>query len=82
MIVKFIVAAGRIIFSDEHYHRNLHSDVAERNGIPTKEVSGGGLADTEQKRIFGTSYGFGQYDPEAVARLLGDWTVEIPSDYQ
>ncbi|OGZ08206.1 MAG: hypothetical protein A3C93_00975 [Candidatus Lloydbacteria bacterium RIFCSPHIGHO2_02_FULL_54_17] len=81
MIVKFIVTAGRIVFSDEHYASNLHSDVAEENGIPAEEVEGGGLADTVQRRIFGTSYGFGPYDPGVVARILDNWTIEAPSDY-
>lgn len=81
MIVKFIVTAERIVFGDEHYSQNLHSDIAEKNRIPANEVRGGGLADTGEKRVFGTSYGFGPYDPKTVARLLNGWTVEIPSDY-
>ncbi len=81
MIIKFIVTAERIVFGNTHYRNDLHSDVAEGNKIPAEEVRGGGLADTEKRRIFGTSYGFGPYDPEMIARLLDGWTIETPSDY-
>jgi hypothetical protein len=81
MIVKFVVTADCVIFGSENYKNDFHAMVAEANGISDREVRGGGLADLEQRRVFGTSYGFGAYDPKAVACLLDGWTVEEPSDY-
>ncbi len=81
MIVKFIVTANGIIFGDRPYQRDYHDEVAKRASIHRSEVRGGGLADLEAKRIFGTSNGLGPYNSETVRQLLPEWEVEEPSDY-
>lgn len=81
IVVKFIVTDNRVIFGDRHFRRDYHDEVAKRAGIRLSEVRGGGLADLEAKRIFGTSCGLGPYNPETVRRLLPEWKVEEPSDY-
>jgi hypothetical protein len=85
MIVKIIVVAvaeaPQVIFGDKNYNNDYHAEVAYRNNIDKKKVVGGGLADLSRKMIFGTSYGFGPYDPSLVKRLLPDWVVKAPSPY-
>ncbi|OGD31809.1 hypothetical protein A3C91_00065 [Candidatus Azambacteria bacterium RIFCSPHIGHO2_02_FULL_52_12] len=85
MAVKMIVAKinnqPKIVFGDRHYSDDYHSDIAERMGIPKSAVLGGGIADVASRRIYGTSYGFGPYNPTLVRGLLPDWTVERPSNY-
>ncbi|MBI2635042.1 MAG: hypothetical protein HYW79_00650 [Parcubacteria group bacterium] len=79
--MKFIVTCDWIVFGDRPFGGDMHTDVARRNGIPKTSVRGGGLSDLTERRIFGTSYGFGSYDPEAIRALLPDWQIAEPSDY-
>ena len=79
MTVKFIVSNGKVYFGDRHYSDDYHSDVAARAGV--RGVVGGGLADMEKRRIFGTSYGFGPYNPTQLKDILPDWQIECPSSY-
>lgn len=82
IVVKFIVTAGnRVVFGNKHFDDDYHREVALRNRVPESDVLGGGLADLKQKRIFGTSYGYGSYDPEVVRRLLPGWEVSNPGEY-
>ena len=81
MVVKFIVTADKVVFGDKYFDDDYHRQVAIRNRVPESDVLGGGLADLEQKRIFGTSYGYGSYDPEVVRRLLPGWEVSDPCVY-
>ncbi len=81
MVVKFIVTTGGIVFGNKPYRGDFHAEVAKRNGVPGTAVLGGGLADLAGRRIFGISYGFGPYNPEAVRALLPDWQIAEPSDY-
>ncbi len=81
MTVKFIVSGGQVIFGDRHYTRDFHAEIAERTGVPESSVAGGGLADLDSNRIFGTSYGFGPYSVEQLKQLLPSWEVESPSSY-
>lgn len=81
MVVKFIATANGTVFGDKPYHDDMHADVARRYGIPGIYVRGGGLANLTERRIFGTSYGFGPYDPKAIRAFLPDWQVAEPSNY-
>ncbi|MDP6527696.1 MAG: hypothetical protein QF858_02345 [Candidatus Pacebacteria bacterium] len=82
MIVKFIITIpGRVLFGDKHYRGDYHSNIASKYGVSSEVVRGGGLADLELRKIFGTSYGFGPYDPKFAQELLPDWQIESPSDY-
>lgn len=92
MVVKFIVvcedAGGckkykryKIVFGDKYYTDDYHADIADKAGIPYKKVCGGGIADLEEKHIWGTSKKFGPYNPEILKKLLPDWTIDEPSDY-
>ena len=85
MAVKMIIARIngqlQVVLGDRDFRDDYHSNIAERVGIPKSAVLGGGIADAASKRIFGTSYGFGPYDPAVVRGLLPDWTVEHPSSY-
>lgn len=81
MVVKFIVTTDGIIFGDRYFREDYHSEVAKDNGVPSEIIRGGGLADLAERWIFGTSYGFGSYDPEMVRAFLPDWRIDQPSDY-
>lgn len=81
MIVKFIIIATGVVFGDRDYRNDYHDEVAKRNFVPRQQVLAGGIADLAMKRIFGTSYGFGPYDPSTVRGLLPGWQVDPPSDY-
>ena len=79
MVVKFIVVktdGGKIIFGDRPAKDEFHGDIANNHDIRREDIAGGGLADLNEKKIYGTSTGFGRYDPVTVKRLLPDWNVE------
>ncbi len=80
MIVKFIQTAEALVFGNKSYILDLHADVAYENRVEERKVEGGGIADLKEKRIYGTSYGFGPYNAVRVRALLPDWSVEEPSD--
>lgn len=79
MIVKFIQTAEVLVFGNMSYVLDLHADVAHENRVEARMVEGGGIADLKEKRIYGTSYGFGPYNAARVRTLLPDWSVEEPS---
>ncbi len=82
MIVKFIVTKDEsVYFGDRFYRNENHADIAFRFSVEKKMVAGGGLADINSKRIFGTSRLYGAYDPVKIKELLPDWQVEKPSYY-
>ncbi len=82
MIVKFIVTKnGQVFFGDKFYQNDMHYKVAYRNGVPEFEISGGGIADLEAKKIWGKSYDFGPYDKERLMALLPDWEIDSPGNY-
>ena len=81
MTVKFVVTDKRVIFGSIDYNYDSHSSVAQQNGIPLSSVRGGGIADLAGKRILGTSYGFGPYNPDIVRSFLTGWQVDQPADY-
>ena len=73
--VKFITTKdGEIFFGTPQ--DELHSDVARRHNIPYEKIAGGGRADLEGKKIYGTSTTFGSYDRDLVKQKLPDWNVE------
>lgn len=82
MVVKFIVANGRVIFGSKHYKEDYHSNIAEAHGISRSSVRGGGIADLSARKIYGKSIGFGPYDPTEISRILPDWQIDPPSDYK
>jgi hypothetical protein len=77
MIVKFIVSHGTVFFGTRRHE--FHADIAREFDVEVTD--GGGKADLSSHRIFGTSYGFGNYDPQNVQQLLPEWVVEQPSAY-
>ena len=81
MVVKFIVVDNSVLFGEKPFAGDLHAAIAQRNSVSKSRVRGGGLADPENRRIFGTSYGFGPYCPEIIRQLLPGWKVEQPSSY-
>lgn len=83
MIVKFIVTKdGNVYFGKRFFLNEAHKDIAFQYGVGKKTIQGGGLADFNTRRIYGTSYDYGQYDQEEVKKLLPDWNVEAPSLYR
>lgn len=81
MTVKFIATKSRVVFGSCPYTSDMHSDIARKNSIPRGSVRGGGLADLTNRRIYGTSYGFGPYVVSKIQALLPGWQVDNPSDY-
>jgi len=77
MIVKFIVSNGTVFFGTRRHE--FHADIAREFDVTV--TGGGGKADIDNQLIFGTSYGFGNYDPQIVQQLLPGWGVEQPSAY-
>jgi len=73
-VVKFIVAEGKVYLGEPQ--DEWHVDVARRYNIPIEKVDGGGRADIDAKKIFGTSTTFGPYDAEVVRKNLPDWEIE------
>lgn len=81
MIVKFIVTAESVYFGKRFYKHDEHKDIANTFCVPHQDVLGGGLADLEAKRIYGTSKSFGRYDVNSVKKMLpSDWQVDEPSN--
>ena len=77
MIVKFIVSENTVFFGTKRHE--FHADIAREFGVQVTD--GGGKADIVNRRVFGTSYGFGDYHVPTVSRLLPGFTVEQPSAY-
>lgn len=81
MKVKFIVTARGIVFGSKEFKSDQHLYIAAGHKLKDEEVFGGGIADLTNRVISGTSYAFGPYKPEEIRKLLLDWVVEEPSDY-
>ena len=82
MNVKFNVTKdGRVIFGDEDYKKDGHYAIAIVNDIVEENIANGGIADLENKRIWGTSTGYGDYDVQQMKRLLPDWQIDRPGPY-
>jgi|GEM_PF-5164457 len=82
MNVKFIVTKdGRIVFGDKDYRQDGHFCIAVMNGIAEENVANGGIADLENKRIWGESTEYGKYNVEQMRELLPDWQVDRPGPY-
>lgn len=82
MNVKFIVTKdGCVIFGNKDYNKDYHFAIATANKIPEKEIKNGGIADLENKRIWGTSTGYGDYDAQQMRELLPGWQIDRPGPY-
>ncbi len=82
MNVKFIVTKdGRVVFGEKDYKKDGHSTIAFFQKIPDENVLCGGIADTESRRIWGTSTGYGDYNVQHMQRLLPDWRIDPPGRY-
>ncbi len=79
--VKFVVHPVRgVIFGEKDWPYDRHRLVANNNGIDPKECAGGGFADMQEKRIFGSSEAIGPYDKKMVESFLPDWHVDPSSN--
>ena len=79
MIVKFIVTKDKkVFFGTDWFSREYHSDIAKANRVPEENIAGGGVANFENKIIYGNSRGFGPYDQAIIQELLPDWDVRPP----
>lgn len=82
---KFIVTKDKVFFGNKKCSKDSHLNISEENKISRDLVLGGGIADMEDKEVFGYSSTFGKYDKEVVQDLLPEWKVnepDVPEKYR